>query len=237
MLGIVCRLNFGQGLAHYCKHFVVFSPPRPQIDFANSSVHVNEALEEVGFTPAHFDTFDTGLRSGNPEKPLHDDTETARDFDFILPVPVHSAQQTLQIRDVRNESQFRRNSVYSDNDRLPIQLSSSPPLDSDLASVKRFSTLSRAFEKLSMFAPSVSAKSVRREQDNQSSSGGAPMSIRSLSSLSRVRDLDQFAALTPPLPSPPALSRVASNLSYASSNVTNPAESQSSNPFVQPFEP
>jgi hypothetical protein len=195
-------------------------------------------LEKVDFTPAHFDTFDTGHRSGNPEKPLRGDIETARDFDFILPVPVHSAQQILQIRDVKDESQLRRNSVYSDNDKLPIQLSSSAPLDSELASVKKFSTVSRAFKMLSMFAPSVSAKILRRGQDNQSSSGGAPMSNRSFPSLSRVRDLDQFATSTPPLPSPPALSYVKSNLSYASSNVTKPAaESQSSNPFVQRFEP
>lgn len=104
--------------------------------------------------------------------------------------------------------------------------------------MKRFSMVSRAFKKLSMFTPSVGAKSVRREQDNQSSSGDAPMSIKSLPSLSRVRDLDHFAASTPPLPSPPALSYVASNLSYASSHVANPAaKSQSSNPFVQRFEP
>jgi hypothetical protein len=179
-------------------------------------------LEKVDFTPAHFDTFDTGHRSGNPKKPLHDDTKTARDFDFILPVPVHSAQQILQIRDVKDESQLRRNSVYSDNDKLPIQLSSAP-LDSELASVKKFSTVSRAFKKLSMFAPSVSAKILRRGQDNQSSSGGAPMSIRSFPNLSRVKDLDQFATSTPPLPSPPALSYVKSDLSCASSNVTKPA--------------
>jgi hypothetical protein len=220
---------------HTIVSFLLFFLSRTQINFANSLVQVSEALEEVDFTPAHFH------HGGDPEKPLHDDTETAQDFDFRLPIPVHSAQQTLQVRDVRDDSQFRRNSVYSDNDRPPIQLSSSVPLESELASVKRFSTLSRfsrAFKKVSMFAPSVSAESVRREQDSQSSSGGAPVSIKSLPRLSRVRDLDQFAASSPPLPSPPALSYVASNLSHASSNVADSAaETQSSNPFVQRFDP
>ncbi|KIM39881.1 hypothetical protein M413DRAFT_446801 [Hebeloma cylindrosporum] len=208
-LGIVCRISFGQGLAHYLQ--------------------VSEALEEADFTPADFDT---GQHGGDPEKPRHEDVE---DFSFRLPVPVHSAPHTPQTKAIRDESRFTRNSVYSDNDRPPIQLSSSAPLESELASVKRLSTssrFSRALKKFSMFAPSVSAKSVWREQDNQSSSGSAPASIKSSPRLSR--NLDPFAAISPPLPSPPALSYVASNLSYASSNAANSAvESQSSNPFVQ----
>jgi len=220
-LGTICRLNFGQGLAQYRKFLSPLSLCGLRINFENPSVEVNDALEEVDFTPVYFDN---QPRGDDPEKPLHGYTEGTQDLDYRLRVPMHAAQYALQTAGVRDDS---GNSVYSDKNRLPIQLSSSAPLESEMVSVKRISLLSQmsrfshSFKKFSI----VSVKSVQRERDTEPINGGAHIPIPALPHLSGLKDPGSFIDPSPTLPSPCT--------SSLSNNVISAADSQSSTSFVQ----
>ena len=193
----------------------------------NPSVEVSDALEGADFTPVYFSN---RPHDDDPEKPLHGYSEATQDLDYSLPVPIHSGQHALRTIDVRDDS---GNSIYSDSHRLPIQLSSSAPLESEMASVRRISTfsqisrISRAFKKFSMYASSASVKSMRRERDTMPINGGAHLPIPALPRLSGFKDPGPFADPLPSFPSPSALSSVSSNLANSA------ADGQSISPFTR----
>ncbi|KAH9481284.1 hypothetical protein JR316_0005806 [Psilocybe cubensis] len=133
VLGIICRLHFGEGLAHYLQ--------------------VTEALEGVNFTPVYF----TNDSKSDIEKPeiVPQLTRLTPDGKHVveLPVPIYAT----------NPAGTRGVSVYSDTNASPILLSSSPPLESDLISNNRSSMFSRVLKRFSSRVPSPSAQSFKVE--------------------------------------------------------------------------
>ncbi|KAJ3514816.1 hypothetical protein NLJ89_g2146 [Agrocybe chaxingu] len=189
-MGILCRLNFDKGLAHYLQ--------------------VTEALDGVDFTPVYFPKG----REVDPEKATALETKLSEKSDdahltTVIALPL-AAQQSPTERKQRGES------IYSEQDGTPIFLSSSPPLVSDLApapSLRSSRSLRSTRSRLSKPPPqrSTSLRSVRIEEKKQGKSdSGVPVVPPSVRPAPRVltapgrryRDSKSPIRLSPASPSP-----------------------------------
>ncbi|KIM37933.1 hypothetical protein M413DRAFT_448195 [Hebeloma cylindrosporum] len=128
VLGVVCRLNFGKGLAHYLQ--------------------VMHALAGVDFTAVHFSKgYDVEEKDGTYASGF-EKSDPHRAFSIQIPALAYSQSQgpnaKLQQNNATALTQVKRgSSIYSEPQGMPILLSSSPPLVSELGPApERLSRLS-----------------------------------------------------------------------------------------------
>ncbi|KAG2008745.1 hypothetical protein CC2G_014139 [Coprinopsis cinerea AmutBmut pab1-1] len=222
-LGILCRINFGKGLAGY--------------------LDVSEALEGADFTPVTFSRYDEKYAPATFNNRETDDWGTAFDasakeidfknynpamlpnvaipekaYDYQVQVEMGSPQKDpfLSAQEVRI---VKGASVYSDMNRPPIQLSVSPPIVSGITSASRRDS-----------GVSVTTASPARRSSYAKQGGAFPDAARD----THFSDRSSFACVGPTSPlqppiggvrAPPEESRpvsVVSQLEHPRLRVTNP---------------
>lgn len=131
ILGVICRLNFGKGLARYRKllHFAL-----PHLfTFICLIVEVADALEDADFTPVSFsESINTDAEKIDFEsfkRSAFTGTATSSSAPITLQLPALAFQGVTRQSAKEKVSAFFGGDVYLGD---PIKISSSPPLISEL---------------------------------------------------------------------------------------------------------
>lgn len=128
VLAVMCRLNFGKGLAHYLQ--------------------VTEALEGVDFTPV---SFSKGYDS-DAEKIDFEELKRSTRVPFA---PITLQLPTLSFQDQKRQSK-RGSSTYFEPNGNPLSSSSSPPLVSETGPTpRRYASSKAPFQSQSIYTPGL----------------------------------------------------------------------------------
>jgi len=132
ILAIMCRLNFGKGLAHYCEFLHSYSHILASLTSSPYTVRVTDALDGVDFTPVYFTK---GFENEkDPEKGglANEDNKSQGINGSGGPPLISILRLPITAATVTQKKPPRGVSIYSDRGVSPIMISSSPPLVSDL---------------------------------------------------------------------------------------------------------
>lgn len=187
ILGVLCRLNFGKGLAHYLQ--------------------VMGALAGVDFTAVHFSKgYDVeekvGIFASELKTPaLSNNSKSDPHRAFAIQIPALTYSQNFNAKTPENNANARTpgkrkqrgSSIYSEPNGMPILLTSSPPL------VSEFGPAPTRLSKLSYFK-SVSQKRPTMHERPTSRGGSGGWGDKT------QRELDKAVrTLSPELPALPVL--------------------------------